>query len=65
MADVCLSVGTSAVVYPAAGLPLLARSAGAYVAEVNPTPSDIAGRVSEVVRGRAGAVLPDLVAALS
>lgn len=65
MADVYLSVGTSAVVYPAAGLPLLARSAGAYVAEVNPTPSDIAGRVSEVVRGRAGAVLPDLVAALS
>ncbi|WP_420455473.1 SIR2 family NAD-dependent protein deacylase [Rubrivirga sp.] len=64
LADVYLSVGTSAVVYPAAGLPLLARQAGAYVAEVNPTPSDIAGRVSEQVRGTAGEVLPALVAAL-
>ena len=64
LADVYLSVGTSAVVYPAAGLPLLARQAGAYVAEVNPTPSDIAGRMSEQVRGTAGAVLPELVASL-
>ena len=64
MADVYLTVGTSALVYPAAGLPLLGRQVGAYVAEVNPTPSDIAGRLSEQVRGRAGDVLPALVAAL-
>ncbi len=64
MADVYLSVGTSAVVYPAAGLPQLARHAGAYVAEVNPEPSDIAGRMNEVVRGKAGEVLPELVAAV-
>ena len=42
----------------------MARQVGAYVAEVNPTPSDIAGRLSEQVRGRAGDVLPALVAAL-
>ena len=64
-ADVYLSVGTSAVVYPAAGLPLLARQAGAYVAEVNPEPSDIAWRIDEQVRGTAGTVLPDLVRAVT
>ena len=61
LADVYLSVGTSAVVYPAAGLPQLARQSGAYVAEVNPTPSDIAWRLDEQVRGAAGTVLPELV----
>lgn len=64
-ADVYLSVGTSAVVYPAAGLPQIARQSGAYVAEVNPEPSDIAWRLDEQVRGRAGDVLPDLVAAVT
>ncbi|HLT46122.1 MAG TPA: NAD-dependent deacylase [Rubricoccaceae bacterium] len=61
-ADVFLSVGTSAVVYPAAGLPLIAKEAGAYVAEVNPERSDIAWRLDEHVRGKAGEVLPALVA---
>ncbi len=61
-ADVFLSVGTSAVVYPAAGLPLIAKQEGAYVAEVNPTPSEIAFRLDEQVCGRAGEVLPLLVA---
>ena len=61
LADVYLSVGTSAVVYPAAGLPQVARQGGAYVAEVNPTPSDIAWRLDEQVPGAAGVVLPDLV----
>ncbi len=61
LADVYLSVGTSAVVYPAAGLPQIARQSGAYVAEVNPEPSDIAGLLDEQVRGTAGEVLPELV----
>ena len=64
LADVYLSVGTSAVVYPAAGLPQIARQSGAYVAEVNPTPSDIAWRLDEQVRGAAGAVLPELIGVL-
>ncbi len=40
-ADVCLVVGTSSVVYPAAGLALTAASRGVPVAEVNlePTPA--------------------------
>ena len=64
LADVYLSVGTSSVVYPAAGLPQIARQSGAYVAEVNPEPSDIAWRLDEQVAGMAGSVLPELVASL-
>ena len=63
-ADVFLSIGTSAVVYPAAGIPLLAKEYGAYVAEVNIEASAIAGYVDEVVLGKAGEVLPELVEAV-
>ncbi len=63
-ADVFLSIGTSAVVYPAAQVPLVAREAGAYVAEVNPEPSAIAAYLDETVVGKAGAVLPALVEAV-
>lgn len=63
-AEVYLSIGTSGVVYPAAGLPLMAAEAGAYVAEVNVEPSAIAGAMSEVVIGKAGEVLPALVRAV-
>ena len=63
-AGVYLSVGTSAVVFPAAGLPLAARASGAYVAEVNPEPSDIARELDEQIPGRAGEVLPRLVEAV-
>ena len=63
-ADVFLSIGTSAVVYPAAGLPLVATESGAYTAEINVEPSAVASHMSEVVIGPSGAVLPDLVAAV-
>ncbi len=63
-AEVFLSIGTSAVVYPAAGIPLVAREYGAYVAEINIEASAIAGYLDEVVLGKAGEVLPELVAAV-
>lgn len=63
-ADVFLSIGTSAVVYPAAGLPLLAKEHGAFVAEVNVERSAIAGGLDEVVLGPAGEVMPRLVEAV-
>lgn len=63
-ADVMLTIGTSAVVYPAAGIPVRARKAGAYVVEVNVERSAIADAVDEVVIGRAGEVLPRLVEAV-
>ena len=62
--ELFLSVGTSAVVYPAAGLPLIARENGAYVAEINPQRSDIASRLNEHVGGKAGEVLPALLEAV-
>jgi NAD-dependent deacetylase len=60
-ADVFLSVGTSAVVYPAASLPLIAAEAGAYVAEINIERSAIADALDEVILGRSGEILPKLL----
>jgi NAD-dependent deacetylase len=59
-ADVFLSVGTSAVVYPAAQFPMEARANGAYVAEVNPDTTGVTEEVDESIRGPAGEVLPAL-----
>ena len=41
--DVFLSIGTSSLVYPAAGLADLAKQNGATVAEINPEPDDERG----------------------
>jgi len=64
-ADVFLSVGTSAVVYPAARLPVAAREHGAYVAEINPDTTGVTDEVHESIRGPAGEVLPALVDAVA
>ncbi|PUE06888.1 hypothetical protein B9Z51_13250 [Limnohabitans sp. T6-5] len=40
--DAMLVVGTSGVVWPAAELPLNAHNLGKFVAEINPTPSELA-----------------------
>ncbi|MDX1741860.1 MAG: hypothetical protein R3178_11225 [Rhodothermales bacterium] len=63
-ADVYLSIGTSAVVYPAGSIPITARLNGAYVAEINVERSAIALDLDEVIVGRAGEVLPELLAAI-
>jgi NAD-dependent deacetylase len=57
-ADFFFVVGTSAVVRPAADLPILAARAGAFVVEVNPEPSELAGFVDVALAGKAGEVLP-------
>ena len=62
--DLFLSVGTSALVYPAAMLPMLARQAGAYVVEINPEPSAIAREVHECITGGSATVLPLIVTRL-
>jgi len=56
--DVCIVVGTSGLVYPAAGLPEIARSAGAYLCEVNPEPTPLSRLCNEMLMGKAGEVLP-------
>lgn len=57
-----LVVGTSASVYPAAGLIDMALAAGAFVGEVNPEATGASRRVQLVFRGGAGEVLPAIVA---
>jgi len=59
--DLFFSVGTSAVIHPAASLPLIAKRAGAYVVEVNISPTEISGIVDESLFGKSGEILPSLV----
>jgi NAD-dependent deacetylase len=56
--ELCLVVGPSGLVYPAAGLPEIAKSAGAFVCEINPEPTPLSDLCDEVVGGKAGEVLP-------
>src|SRR5512136_453334 len=59
--DVMLAVGTSALVQPAASLPMIAKTHGAYVVEVNLEPTPLSSLVDEAHHGRAGEVLPRLL----
>ena len=61
--DVFLSVGTSSLVEPAASLALESSARGALLVEVNPEPTILTPRVDLALFGRAGEVLPTLVAA--
>ncbi|HQT94981.1 MAG: NAD-dependent deacylase [Acidobacteria bacterium 37-71-11] len=62
--EVLVVVGTSAVVYPAAGLVGVAAAAGATVIEVNPEASALAHLAGVTLRGPAGAMLPQVDALL-
>jgi len=55
--DVMLVVGTSAVVHPAASLPLTAAGAGARVIEINPEPTPLTMSSHLSLRGQAGLIL--------
>ena len=59
--ELFLTIGTSAVVYPAANLPLTARKNGAYVVEINMERTEISHSVHETLLGKAGEILPQLV----
>jgi len=62
--DVFFSIGTSAVVYPAASLPFEALRSGATVVEINPQPTPFTDEAHYVLTGAAGIVLPQLLASL-
>ena len=51
-------IGTSALVYPAAALPVIAKRNGAFVAEVNPEETELTGFCDISLRGKAGEILP-------
>jgi len=59
--DVFLTVGTSAVVYPAAGYIELAISRGVPTVEINPDVTPMSGAVTHTLRGASGVVMPALL----
>lgn len=63
--ELFIAVGTSGVVYPAASLPFTAKSAGAYLLEVNPEPTDLTRYADGVIRASASVGLAEVVAAIA
>lgn len=59
--EVFFSIGTSALVHPAASLPLEAKKSHAYVVEINFEPTVISHLVDESIIGKSGEILPKLV----
>lgn len=62
--DVMLVIGTSAVVQPAASLPLSAAEAGAKLIEINPDPTPLTTYADFSFRAKSGELLPLLDAEL-
>jgi NAD-dependent deacetylase len=56
--ELCFVVGTSAVVYPAASIPEIARAAGAFIVEVNPERTPLSNLCNEILTGKAAEILP-------
>jgi NAD-dependent deacetylase len=57
-----LIIGTSGNVQPAASMGLYAKSHGAFVAEINLEATPYTGSYDLTVLGRAGAIIPGLLA---
>ncbi|MBM4307148.1 MAG: NAD-dependent deacylase [Deltaproteobacteria bacterium] len=57
-----LVIGTSAVVYPAASIPIMAKERGAKVIEINMEPTPLTGQISDyLITGSAGKIIPAIV----
>ena len=56
--DVMFVIGTSALVQPAASLPLSAAETGAKIVEINPDPTPLTPYADFSFRGKAGEILP-------
>ncbi|MDP4174480.1 MAG: NAD-dependent deacylase [Bacteroidota bacterium] len=59
--DIIFVVGTSAVVYPAAQIPLLAKRFGAYLVEINLERTEISSLADCSLLGKAGEIFPDIL----
>jgi NAD-dependent deacetylase len=62
--DVFLSIGTSSLVFPAAGFAQEARHGGATLVEVNPAATPLSDSADFTLRAPAGVALPRLLAGL-
>jgi NAD-dependent deacetylase len=58
--DVFLAIGTSAIVYPAAGLVHEARRRHAFTAEINRDATEASALVDVAISGRAEEILPEI-----
>lgn len=64
--EVVLVVGTSGMVEPAASLPSIAKSNGAFIIEVNPEPTVLTASIADIfLQGKSEEILPQLVDELS
>lgn len=61
MCNTLLLIGSSLVVYPAAGLPLYAKQKGAKIVEVNSQDSALSDLCDYKIRGPASRVLPEIL----
>ena len=61
--DVFFSIGTSAVVYPAAALPHAALDSGAILVEINPQRTPLTADADFFLQGPSGVILPALLKA--
>jgi NAD-dependent deacetylase len=64
-ADLVLIVGSSLQVYPAAGIPRLAREHGADLCIVNAEATPFDDVAATVIHGKAGEVLPEIVSRIA
>ena len=60
-ADVCLIIGPSGLVHPAAGMGEATRANGGAVIELNPDETPLSGTARVVLRGRAAEITPALL----
>lgn len=59
--DLMLVIGTSAIVQPAAFMPVIARENGAKIIEVNPEPTPLTHRISDyLIEGGAGIIMKQI-----
>lgn len=62
--DILFAVGTSAVVYPAAYIPMIAKENRKYLVEVNIEQTEMSRIADLVLLGKSGEILPEIVEAL-
>jgi NAD-dependent deacetylase len=62
--DICIIAGTSAVVYPAAYIPITAKNSGSYLVEINVEPTEISHLVNYSIIGKFGEILPLILEAV-
>lgn len=59
--DICFVVGTSALVYPAANIPILAKRSGSFLVEINIEETELSGFADYSLFGRSGEILPKIL----